>query len=321
MKGQLSPDQNIVYVIGALTLCYQDIERAFKLFIPFLNSDDPEWTSVFARGKAISKETLGGLSGQFVKAASGDTEELRKFMTDLVSRRNALVHHFPESYGDMIRAGRHEAALSKLRQQHQDALHLRRALFEVCVGLFEGIRDTTFRGTAEYDEMAALCLQARRSLAAGDDLESAPQISPSVLVEGGAQEGTFTSIHAGPARPIHRGDIYWLASEGTQGSVPPIRHPHVVVQDDLFNHSRIDTVVVCGITSNARRVSEPGTVRLSAGEGGLERESVVLASQVSSVPKDQLGEHIGTLSEARVEQVLSALRFLQLSFHSRPDLE
>ena len=94
-----------------------------------------------------------------------------------------------------------------------------------------------------------------------------------------------------------------------------------MVQDDLFNHSRIDTVVVCGITSNARRVSEPGTVRLSAGEGGLERESVVLASQVSSVPKDQLGEHIGTLSEARVEQVLSALRFLQLSFHSRPDLE
>lgn len=126
---------------------------------------------------------------------------------------------------------------------------------------------------------------------------------------------------SGPSeRPIRRGDLYWLVSDGPQGSVPPIRHPHVVVQDDLFNDSRIDTVVVCGITTNARRASEPGTVRLPAGEGGLERESVVLASQVSSVRKDQLGERIGSLSAERVEQILSALRFLQQSFHSRPDL-
>lgn len=131
----------------------------------------------------------------------------------------------------------------------------------------------------------------------------------------------MTLPRVGPAgRPIRRGDIYWLASGGPQGPVPPVRHPHVVVQDDLFNDSRIDTVVVCGITTNPRRASEPGTVRLPAGEGGLERESVVLASQVSSVPKDQLGERIGSLSAARVEQILSALRFLQQSFHSRPDL-
>jgi mRNA interferase MazF len=113
------------------------------------------------------------------------------------------------------------------------------------------------------------------------------------------------------SRAIQRGEIYWVAPEGPHGSIPPIKHPHLVVQDDLFNASRISTVVVCGITSNLKRANDPGTVLLEVGEGGLERQSVVLASHISSVPKTQLGECIGKLSTLRVEQVLSALRFVQ----------
>jgi mRNA interferase MazF len=54
-------------------------------------------------------------------------------------------------------------------------------------------------------------------------------------------------------------------------------------------------------------------VVLDAGEGGLERQSVVIASQVSSIGKDRLGKHIGTLSSQRVDQVIAALRFLQVA--------
>jgi mRNA interferase MazF len=116
------------------------------------------------------------------------------------------------------------------------------------------------------------------------------------------------------SRIIQRGEIYWIAPEGPHGSIPPIKHPHLVVQDDLFNASRISTVVVCGITSNLKRANDPGTVLLEVGEGGLQRQSVVLASQISSVPKTQLGECIGKLSTLRVEQALSGLRFLQHAF-------
>jgi len=115
------------------------------------------------------------------------------------------------------------------------------------------------------------------------------------------------------SRTIKRGEIYWVAPEGPHGSIPPITHPHVVVQDDLFNASRISTVIVCGITSNLKHANKPGTVLLDAGEGGLPRQSVVLASQISSVTKTQLGECTGKLSTLRVEQVLSKLRFLQLA--------
>jgi len=115
-------------------------------------------------------------------------------------------------------------------------------------------------------------------------------------------------------RVVNRGDIFWIAPDEPHGSVPAIAHPHVVVQDDVFNHSRIPTTVVCALSTNLNRMSEPGVVLLEAGEGGLPRPSVVVASQVSSVAKRDLGERVGKLAAARVDQVVAALRFLQASF-------
>lgn len=105
-----------------------------------------------------------------------------------------------------------------------------------------------------------------------------------------------------------------MGPDGAQGSVSDYPYPHMVVQDDVFNHSRITTVVVCALTSNLRRGSWPGNVLLEAGEGGLPKRSVVVVSQVSSVEKAHLGERIGSLSETRVEEILAGLRFQQASF-------
>ncbi len=112
---------------------------------------------------------------------------------------------------------------------------------------------------------------------------------------------------------IHRGDLFWVAPDDASGHP----HPHVVVQDDVFNHSRITTVVVCATTSNLHKASEPGNVLLELGEGDLPKQSVVIVSQISSIEKSRLGERIGSLSDARVEQILAGLRFLQRSFFER----
>ncbi|MCP3140352.1 type II toxin-antitoxin system PemK/MazF family toxin [Pyxidicoccus xibeiensis] len=120
----------------------------------------------------------------------------------------------------------------------------------------------------------------------------------------------------GPA-DIHQGDIYWIAPDEARGSVPAIAHPHVVVQEDVFNRSRIHSVVVCALTSNLKRANEPGNVLLDEGEGNLSRRSVVVVSQVSAVDKTQLGAYIGALSEQRVQQILAGMRFQQVSFFDR----
>ena len=79
----------------------------------------------------------------------------------------------------------------------------------------------------------------------------------------------------------------------------------------------ISTVVVCAMTSNKKRATEPGNVLLEAGEANLPRQSVIVVSQVDTVEKTQLGEYIGTLSQPRVEQILAGMRFQQLSFFAR----
>jgi mRNA interferase MazF len=116
---------------------------------------------------------------------------------------------------------------------------------------------------------------------------------------------------------IGRGDIFWIEADDVRGSVPGPAHPHVVIQDDVFNRSRIPTVIVCGLTSNPQRASEPGNVLLDAGEGNLPKSSVLVVSQVSLVEKAKLGGYIGSLSQERVEQVLAGMRFQQASFFGR----
>lgn len=90
-----------------------------------------------------------------------------------------------------------------------------------------------------------------------------------------------------------------------------------MVQDDVFNHSRIPTVVVCALTSNLKRATEPGNVLLDAGEGNLPKPSVVVVSQLSVVEKTALDRYLGSLSQERVEQVLIGMRFQQASFFRR----
>jgi mRNA interferase MazF len=114
-----------------------------------------------------------------------------------------------------------------------------------------------------------------------------------------------------------QGDIFWIEADPSRGSIPGSPHPHVVVQDDVFNRSRISTVIVCALTSNLNRATEPGNVLLEPGEGNLAKQSVVIASQISSVYKTRLGAYIGSLSEERVQQILAGMRFLQASFLQR----
>jgi mRNA interferase MazF len=117
--------------------------------------------------------------------------------------------------------------------------------------------------------------------------------------------------------PVNRGDIFWIAADESKGAIPGVPHPHVVVQEDVFNHSRIGTVIVCALSTNLRKATEPGNVLLDPGEGGQQKQSVVVASQISSLYKARLGARIGTLSPTRVDQIVAGLRFLQEAFHGR----
>ncbi len=109
---------------------------------------------------------------------------------------------------------------------------------------------------------------------------------------------------------INQGDIFWIDLGDPAGSEPGYAHPGVVIQNNIFNHSNINTVVVCSLTSNLKRANVPGNVLLEEGEANLPRQSVVVVSQVFTVDKRQLRDYIGALSKRRVRQILDGLRLI-----------
>jgi mRNA interferase MazF len=109
---------------------------------------------------------------------------------------------------------------------------------------------------------------------------------------------------------IRQGDIFWIEQEEPQGSEPGYRRPFLVVQNNLYNQSRIHTVVVCALTTNLARAKAPGNVLLEPGEGGITKESVVNVTQVFSVDKRSLEEYCGTISGRKLSQVLDGLHLI-----------
>ena len=82
----------------------------------------------------------------------------------------------------------------------------------------------------------------------------------------------------------------------------------LVVQEDFFNLSRIQTAIVAAITTNGELADAPGNVLLPARSVGLPRDSVVNVSQLLTLDRTFLTEHAGTLSPRLQRSVDEGLR-------------
>ena len=111
---------------------------------------------------------------------------------------------------------------------------------------------------------------------------------------------------------INQGDIFWIEQDEPNGSEPGYRRPFLVVQNNLFNKSKINTVVVCALTTNLQRAKSPGNVLLELGEGNLPQASVINVSQIFTVDKSFLEEYCGTLTPKRIDQVINGINLLML---------
>ncbi len=113
---------------------------------------------------------------------------------------------------------------------------------------------------------------------------------------------------------IVQGDIYWVELGTSKGSEPGYSHPHVVLQNNVFNASRINTVVVCALTTNLRRSLAPGNVTLDKDEAILNKKSVINISQVVTINKSDLKEKIGSLSSKKTKKIIEGINLLVKQF-------
>jgi mRNA interferase MazF len=109
---------------------------------------------------------------------------------------------------------------------------------------------------------------------------------------------------------IKQGDVYWIDQDEPGGSEPGYRRPFVIVQNNIFNQSKINTVVVCALTTNIQRAKSPGNVFLEAGEGGIPKPSVVNISQLMTIDRRELVEYCGSLPMNKIQKILNGINLL-----------
>ena len=107
---------------------------------------------------------------------------------------------------------------------------------------------------------------------------------------------------------MYRGEIWWASLPDPIGSEPGYRRPVLIVQDDIFTQSRINTVIVVIITSNIQLAEAPGNTLLQSKVTGLPKDSVANVSQLFTIDKKTLVERIGMLPESLQEKVDEGLR-------------
>ncbi len=107
-----------------------------------------------------------------------------------------------------------------------------------------------------------------------------------------------------------RGEIWWADLPEPRGSEPGFRRPVLVIQANSFNQSGIRTVIVAVLTGNLRLAEAPGNLLIPARVSGLPRDSVVNVSQLLTLDRSFLTEHVGTLPSSLQADVNTGLRLV-----------
>ncbi len=105
---------------------------------------------------------------------------------------------------------------------------------------------------------------------------------------------------------VKKGDLFFADLSPVVGSEQGGVRPVLVVQNDIGNKYS-PTIIVAAVTSQTGKSKLPTHVELSASQGGLSKNSVVLLEQLRTIDKRRLKERIGSLNDSQMPVVDAAL--------------
>lgn len=107
---------------------------------------------------------------------------------------------------------------------------------------------------------------------------------------------------------IERGDVYWADLGAPAGSRPAKRRPVLVISADMYNISRLATVLAVVITSNTELATMPGNVFLPAAATGLPKDSVANVTALVTLDKADLSDRAGQAPLVLLREIDRGLR-------------
>lgn len=95
---------------------------------------------------------------------------------------------------------------------------------------------------------------------------------------------------------MKQGEIWWANLLTPSKSESGFRRPVLIIQNNSFNNSKINTVICVIITSNMELAKAPGNIVLTKSESKLPKKSVINVSQIVTLDKRFLLTYISTLN-------------------------
>ena len=112
---------------------------------------------------------------------------------------------------------------------------------------------------------------------------------------------------------MKRGEVYVGSLSPRSGSEQRGSRPVIIVSHNAFNESpNWRSVIIVPIsTSDAQARRGPTAVHLPKGSGGLQKDSVALCHQVTTLDRSKLTRLLGELDESLLDDVSVGLKIAQ----------
>jgi len=107
-----------------------------------------------------------------------------------------------------------------------------------------------------------------------------------------------------------RGEIWWAEFGIPFGSEPGYKRPVLIIQNDFFNKSKINTTIVIPLTTNKILADAPGNILITKHESKLKKDSVITISQIEVIDRQRLIEKITKLDRIIMEKIENNILFI-----------
>ena len=107
-----------------------------------------------------------------------------------------------------------------------------------------------------------------------------------------------------------RGELWWADFGIPFGSEPGYKRPVLIIQNDFFNNSKINTTIVIPLTTNLILADAPGNILITKRESKLKKDSVITISQIEVIDRQRLIEKITKLDRTIIEKTENNILFI-----------
>jgi len=107
-----------------------------------------------------------------------------------------------------------------------------------------------------------------------------------------------------------RGELWWADFGIPFGSEPGYKRPVLIIQNDFFNNSKINTTIVIPLTTNLILADAPGNILITKRESKLKKDSVITLSQIEVIDRQRLIEKITKLDRSIIERIENNILFI-----------